>query len=52
LERKLKKRITSLFKKWIVKRPEGQCQILFSIYELDKFIDEIFKEIVNENNKD
>ena len=41
----LKYRITALFKKYIVKRPEGQCQILFSINELDKLIDRIFKEI-------
>ena len=38
-------KITSLFKKWFVKRPNGQCQILFSIYELDKFVDEILSEI-------
>ena len=43
----MKNRITSLFKKWIVKRPEGQCQILFSIYELDEFVDEILKEVNN-----
>ncbi|RXG65942.1 hypothetical protein ES695_05430 [Candidatus Atribacteria bacterium 1244-E10-H5-B2] len=41
----LKNRITALFKKYIVKRPKGQCQILFSIYELDELIDKIFKEI-------
>ena len=38
---KLKKKITRLFKKWIVKRPDGQCQILFSLTELDNFVDEI-----------
>ena len=38
---KLKIKITSLFKKWIVKRPNGQCQILFSLTELDNFVDEI-----------
>lgn len=38
-------RITHLFKKWIVKRPNGQCQILFSLYELDKLIDEILSEL-------
>ena len=41
----LKNKITALFKKWIVKRPQGQCQILFSIYELDNIIEKIFKEI-------
>lgn len=41
----IKKRITALFKKWIVKRPQGQCQILFSLYELDKFVDEILEEL-------
>lgn len=44
-EKPLRNRITALFKKWIVKRPRGQCQILFSIYELDEIIDKIFKEI-------
>ena len=38
-------RITRLFKKWIVKRPNGQCQILFPLTELDKFVDEILLEI-------
>ena len=41
-------RITHLFKKWIVKRPNGQCQILFSLTELDKLVDEILSEIVLE----
>jgi hypothetical protein len=40
--------IQSLFKKWIVKRPKGMCQILFSLTELDNFCDEIRKEIFNE----
>jgi len=44
-KKSLRDRIIFLFKKWIVKRPKGQCQILFSIYELDKFIDEILLEI-------
>ena len=38
-------KITALFKKWIVKRPKGQCQILFSINELDGIVDKILKEI-------
>lgn len=41
----IKNRITALFKKWIVKRPQGQCQILFSIYELDNIVEKILKEI-------
>jgi len=44
-EKPIKNNITSLFKKWIVKRPNGQCQILFSLTELDKFVDEILLEI-------
>jgi hypothetical protein len=40
-------RICSLFKKWLVKRPEGQCQVLFSWYELDDFVDLIIKEFKN-----
>ena len=40
-----KYRVAKLFKKWFVKRPNGQCQILFSLTELDKFIDEIFSEL-------
>jgi len=44
-ERSLRLRITRLFKKWIVKRPNGQCQILFSLTELDNFVDEILSEI-------
>ena len=41
---KLAKKITSLFKKWIVKRPNGQCQILFALTELDNFVYEIILE--------
>jgi hypothetical protein len=44
-EKSLRNRITSLFKKWYVKRPNGQCQILFSLTELDNFVDEILSEI-------
>ena len=32
-----------LFKKWLVRRPNGGCQVLFSWYELDDFVDEIIK---------
>jgi len=44
-EKTITMRITRLFKKWIVKRPNGQCQILFPLTELDKFVDEILLEI-------
>ncbi len=47
---KLRKNITSLFKKWIVKRPNGQCQILFALTELDRLVEEIsnIKEVTDE----
>jgi len=38
-------RITWLFKKWIVKRNKGQCQILIPLIELDDFVQEICKEL-------
>lgn len=44
-KKSIKKRITHLFKKWIVKRPKGQCQVLFSIHELDRLVDEILSEL-------
>jgi len=46
-EKSLRRRIITLFKKWIVKRPQGQCQILFSLYELDKFVEEILAELIS-----
>ena len=46
--KKVKDRVTSLFKKYIVKRPNGQCQILFSLTELDGFVNEIFIELFDE----
>ena len=39
--RELERAITKLFKKWIVKRPRGMCQVLFALTELDEFVDEI-----------
>ena len=42
-------RITSLFGKYIVKRPKGNCQILFALSELDNFVDEIMEEIAKEH---
>lgn len=41
-------RITKLFKKYIAKRPNGNCQILFALTELDDFVDEILIEIGGE----
>lgn len=34
-------RILELFKPYIVKRPNGNCQILFALSELDKLVDDI-----------
>lgn len=48
-EKSIRYKITHLFKKWIVKRPNGQCQILFSLTELDKFVDKILSEIFIDN---
>ena len=33
--------ITRLFKKYIVKRPDGNCQALFALTELDELVEEI-----------
>jgi len=38
-------RIRKLFKKWLVKRPQGQCQVLFSWYELDDFVEDIINVV-------
>ncbi len=35
--------LQDLFKKWFVKRPNGNCQVLFALSELDDFCDEIEK---------
>lgn len=40
---KQQKEITKLFKKYIVKRPNGNCQVLFALTELDNLVDEIIK---------
>ena len=31
---------SSVFKPWIVKRPDGGCQVLFPLSELDRLLDE------------
>ena len=45
MSKEIRREITKLFKKWIVKRPNGNCQILFALSELDKFVDEILKVV-------
>lgn len=40
---KEKREITKLFKKWFVRRDNGNCQVLFALTELDGFVDEIHK---------
>ena len=37
--------VTRLFKKWIVKRPNGGCQILFPLTELDKLVEDIIEAV-------
>lgn len=34
---------TRLFKPWIVRRPDGGCQVLFPLSELDNLIDGTLK---------
>ena len=38
-------RVTWLFKKWIVKRNKGQCQILIPLIELDNLVKEILIQL-------
>lgn len=45
MSKALTQAITSLFKKWIVERPHGMCQVLFALTELDDFVDEIVAEM-------
>jgi hypothetical protein len=40
-KRKAQIKITKCFKKYIVKRPNGNCQVLFALTELDDLVDEI-----------
>lgn len=37
----MEKEITKCFKKYIVKRPNGNCQVLFALTELDNLVQEI-----------
>lgn len=38
------KKLTKIFKPWIVKRPNGGCQVLFPLSELDTIVEKILKE--------
>ena len=40
----LEGRIAWLFKPYFVRRPKGQCQVLFALTELDALVDRIIKE--------
>ena len=37
--------IQKIFKPYIVKRPNGGCQVLFPLTELDTIVEEILKEV-------
>lgn len=41
----VKRNITRLFKKYFVKRPNGNCQVLFALTELDTLVNDIYKEV-------
>lgn len=43
--------IAYLFKPWVVRRPNGGCQVLFPLTELDKLVAAMIK-IVKEANED
>jgi len=38
---KLNREMTKAFKKWVVRRDNGNCQILFALTELDDFVSEL-----------
>lgn len=42
--KELDSRIATLFKPYFVRRPKGQCQVLFALTELDELVDRIIKE--------
>lgn len=44
-DRPLRERITGLFKRYFVRRREGQCQVLFALTELDGLVGEILEEV-------
>lgn len=41
----MRKKITELFKPYIVKRSAGNCQVLFPLTELDNLVDKIIEEV-------
>lgn len=41
----LQDKITELFKQYIVKRPSGNCQVLFALTEIDGLVDKILEKI-------
>ena len=45
----MNKKITKLFKKYIVKRPNGNCQVLFALSELDDLVEEIERLMIIQN---
>lgn len=40
-KQKVQREITRCFKKYIVKRQKGNCQVLFALTELDSLVEEI-----------
>ena len=47
MTKSLSSKITAVFKPWFVRRPRGQCQVLFALSELDGIVAQIL-EIVDE----
>jgi hypothetical protein len=45
----LSSQIASLFKPWFVRRPNGGCQVLFPLTELDTLVDAIIKLVQSES---
>ena len=44
--------LANIFKVWIAKRPNGNCQILFALTELDGIIDKIAKVLSSYSKND
>ena len=45
--KKIRLKVTRLFKKYYVKRPRGNCQVLFALTELDDLVEEILSVVAN-----
>ena len=46
MKEEIKRReVTKLFKKYFVRRPNGNCQVLFALTELDGLVDEILEKV-------